>query len=159
MKIKTNECFPEVTFYQLLDGGPKKVKSSVIFNKKKVILVGVPGAFTPTCSNDHLPGYLNNHHKFIEKGIDEIFFVSNNDPFVMDAWIKSYKDNEIKILSDCNYELLEAIGLQIDLSVIGLGKRLSRFAIIIDNGLIKEVFNENGGELNLSKAENLLGVM
>ena len=159
MKIKSNDCFPEVIFYQLHDGGPKKIKSSEIFEKKKIILVGVPGAFTPTCSNDHLPGYLNNHHKFIEKGIDEIFFVSNNDPFVMDAWIRSYKDNKIKYLSDCNYELLEASGLQIDLSVIGLGKRLSRFAMIIDNGLVKELFDENGGDLNLSKAEDLLAVL
>ena len=100
MKIKTNECFPEVTFYQLLDGGPKKVKSSVIFNKKKVILVGVPGAFTPTCSNDHLPGYLNNHHKFIEKGIDELWNSDKNKPKALIA--KTVKGKGVDFMENDN---------------------------------------------------------
>ncbi|MAI28879.1 MAG: peroxiredoxin [Pelagibacteraceae bacterium TMED124] len=156
MKIKVDDCFPDVTFFQLVGGNPKTLKSSEIFNKKKIILVSVPGAFTPTCSNEHLPGYVKLFEEFKKKGIDDIYFVSANDPFVMDAWINSYSESKVKYLADSKFELLEATGLEIDLAVAGLGKRLSRFAIFIDNGLIKNIFDEEGGGLEKSSAENLL---
>ena len=156
MKINVNDCFPEVTFHQIINGDPKTINSSELFNKKKVILVSVPGAFTPTCTNEHLPGYIDNFEKFKNKGVDEIFFVSVNDPFVMDAWIKSYSNSKINYVADSNSELLNSSGLEMDLSVIGLGKRLSRFAMFIDNGLIKMIFDEKGGGLEKSKAENVL---
>ena len=89
MKIKVDDCFPNVTFFQLVDGNPKTFKSSQIFNEKKIILVSVPGAFTPTCSNEHLPGYIKLYDEFTKKGIDDIYFVAANDPFVMEAWINS----------------------------------------------------------------------
>ena len=156
MKINVNDCFPEVTFHQIINGDPKTINSSELFNKKKVILVSVPGAFTPTCSNEHLPGYIDNFEKFKNKGVDEIYFVSVNDPFVMDAWMKSYSNSKINYVADSNSELLNSSGLEMDLSVIGLGKRLSRFAMFIDNGLIKMIFDEKGGGLEKSKAENVL---
>ena len=156
MKININDCFPEVTFHQIINGDPKTVNSSELFNKKKVILVSVPGAFTPTCSNEHLPGYIDNFEKFKNKGVDEIYFVSVNDPFVMNAWMKSYSNSKINYIADSNSELLNSSGLEMDLSVIGLGKRLSRFAMLIDNGLIKMIFDEKGGGLEKSKAENVL---
>ena len=156
MKIKLDDCFPDVTFFQLEDGNPKTFKSSQIFNEKKIILVSVPGAFTPTCSNEHLPGYVKLYDEFKKKGIDDIYFVAANDPFVMEAWINSTSENKIKYLADSNLELLDATGLEIDLTVAGLGKRLSRFAIFIDNGLIKKIFDEEGGGLEKSSAENLL---
>ncbi len=156
MKIKVDDCFPDVTFFQLVDGNPKTFKSSAIFNEKKIILVSVPGAFTPTCSNEHLPGYVKLYDEFKKKGIDDIYFVAANDPFVMDAWIKSTSENKVKYLADSKLELLDATGLEIDLAVAGLGKRLSRFAIFIDNGLIKKIFDEEGGALEKSSAENLL---
>ena len=156
MKINVNDCFPEVTFHQIINGDPKTINSSELFSKKKVILVSVPGAFTPTCTNEHLPGYIDNFEKFKNKGVDEIFFVSVNDPFVMDAWIKSYSNSKINYVADSNSELLNSSGLEMDLSVIGLGKRLSRFAMFIDNGLIKMIFDEKGGGLEKSKAENVL---
>ena len=159
MSIKINECFPEVTFYQLIDGNPQKVKSSELFNKKKILLVSVPGAFTPTCSNHHLPGYIKYFDQFKEKNIDEIYFVSVNDSFVMDAWLNSYSEKKIKYIADSDSELLNSLGLEIDLSIIGLGKRLSRFAMLIDNGLIKMIFDEKGGGLEKSKAENLLKIL
>tara|TARA_B100000287_G_scaffold386366_1_gene394169 strand:+ start:1099 stop:1578 length:480 start_codon:yes stop_codon:yes gene_type:complete len=159
MSIKINECFPEVTFYQLVDGNPQKVKSSELFNKKTILLVSVPGAFTPTCSNDHLPGYIKYFDQLKEKNIDEIYFVSVNDPFVMDAWLNSYSEKKIKYIADSDSELLNSLGLEIDLSTIGLGKRLSRFAMLIDNGLIKMIFDEKGGGLEKSKAENLLEIL
>ena len=156
MKIKVDDCFPDVTFFQLVDGNPKTFKSSQIFNEKKIILVSVPGAFTPTCSNEHLPGYVKLYDEFKKKGIDDIYFVAANDPFVMEAWINSTAERNIKYLADSNFELLDATGLEIDLTVAGLGKRLSRFAIFIDNGLIKKIFDEEGGGLEKSSAENLL---
>ncbi len=156
IKIKVDDCFPDVTFFQLVDGNPKTCKSSEIFNEKKIILVSVPGAFTPTCSNEHLPGYIKLFEEFKKKGIDEIYFVAANDPFVMEAWINSYSENQIKYLADSKFELLDATGLEIDLSGAGLGKRLSRFAIFVDNGLIKNIFDEAGGGLEKSSAENLL---
>ena len=156
MKIKVDDCFPDVTFFQLVDGNPKTFKTSEIFNNKKIILVSVPGAFTPTCSNEHLPGYVKLYDEFKKKGIDDIFFVATNDPFVMEAWINSNSESKIKYLADSNLELLDATGLEIDLTVAGLGKRLSRFAIFVDDGLIKNIFDEEGGGLEKSSAENLL---
>ena len=156
MKIKVDDCFPDVTFFQLVDGNPKTFKTSEIFNNKKIILVSVPGAFTPTCSNEHLPGYVKLYDEFKKKGIDDIFFVAANDPFVMEAWINSSSESKIKYLADSNLELLDATGLEIDLTVAGLGKRLSRFAIFVDDGLIKKIFDEEGGGLEKSSAENLL---
>ena len=156
MKIKVDDCFPDVTFFQLVDGNPKTFKSSQIFNEKKIILVSIPGAFTPTCSNEHLPGYVKLYDEFKKKGIDDIYFVAANDPFVMEAWINATSERKIKYLADSNFELLDATGLEIDLTVAGLGKRLSRFAIFIDNGLIKKIFDEEGGGLEKSSAENLL---
>ena len=156
MKIKLDDCFPDVTFFQLVDGNPKTFKSSQVFNEKKIILVSVPGAFTPTCSNEHLPGYVKLYDEFKKKGIDDIYFVAANDPFVMEAWINSTSERKIKYLADSNFELLDATGLEMDLTVAGLGKRLSRFAILIDNGLIKKIFDEEGGGLEKSSAENLL---
>ena len=156
MKIKLDDCFPDVTFFQLVDGNPKTFKSSQVFNEKKIILVSVPGAFTPTCSNEHLPGYIKLYDEFKKKGIDDIYFVATNDPFVMEAWINTTSERKIKYLADSNFELLDATGLEIDLTVAGLGKRLSRFAIFIDNGLIKKIFDEEGGGLEKSSAENLL---
>tara|TARA_B100000029_G_scaffold512962_1_gene611054 strand:- start:3012 stop:3491 length:480 start_codon:yes stop_codon:yes gene_type:complete len=156
MKINKDDCFPNVEFFVLGDGGPKTISSSKLFDQKKILLVGVPGAFTPTCSNDHLPGFLKNYDEFRKRGIDEIFFVSVNDPFVMTEWGKSFGNNKINFISDCNYEFLKKSGLELDLSSIGLGKRLSRFAMVIDNGLISNLFDENGGGLEISKAENIL---
>jgi len=156
MKINVNDCFPDVTFFQLVDGNPKAFKTAEIFNEKKIILVSVPGAFTPTCSNEHLPGYMKLFDEFKKKGIDDIYFVASNDPFVMDAWINSYSESKIKYLADSNFEFLNATGLEIDLTVAALGKRLSRFAMFVDNGLIKNIFDEEGGGLEKSSAENLL---
>lgn len=156
MKIKVDDCFPDVTFFQLVEGNPKKFKTAEIFNEKKIILVSIPGAFTPTCSNEHLPGYIRLFDEFKKNGIDDIYFVATNDPFVMDAWINSYSESKIKYLADSNFELLNATGLEIDLTVAALGKRLSRFAMLVDNGLIKNIFDEEGGGLEKSSAENLL---
>ena len=155
MKIKKNECFPNLSFFQMIDGSPQKVSSTELFNKKKIILVGVPGAFTPTCSNEHLPGYIENYESFVSKGIDDIYFVSVNDPFVMDKWGKSTKCN-IKFIADSEGEFMKKSGFEVDLSAAGLGNRLTRFSMLIDNGLVLEILDENGPGLDVSKAANML---
>ena len=125
------------------------------FKDKKLILFGVPGAFTPTCSNEHLPGYIENYDSFISKGIDDVYFVSVNDPFVMDKWGESIKSN-VKFIADSDGEFMKKSGFEIDLSAAGLGNRLTRFSMLIDNGLIIEIFDENGPGLDVSKASNML---
>ena len=156
MKIKEGDCFPQVDFYMMSDKGPVSVKSTELFNDKKILLVSVPGAFTPTCSEQHLPGYIKHKDDIISKGIDKIFFVSVNDPFVMQEWSKSFGENDIGFIADSYGDFLNEIDAMIDLTVIGLGKRLSRFSMIIANGLVNAIFDEEGGGLDKSKAENVL---
>ena len=156
MTINENDIFPDITFYQMTESGPKGIKAHEIFKSKRVILVGVPGAFTPTCSDEHLPGYIKFASEFFSNGIEEIYVVSTNDPFIMKSWSDSLNISDLKFLSDGNGELRDKTGLITDLSIVGLGKRLSRFAMIIDDGKIVKIFNENGPGLDLSKAENVI---
>ena len=156
MRINENDIFPDITFYQITESGPKGIKANEIFKSKKVILVGVPGAFTPTCSDEHLPGYIKLASEFFSNGIEEIYIVSTNDPFIMKSWSDSLNISDLKFISDGNGELRDKTGLITDLSIVGLGKRLSRFAMIIDDGKIVKIFNENGPGLDLSKAENVI---
>ena len=156
MKIKINDYIPDTKFYRITDSGPKVLKTSEIFNGKKLILVGVPGAFTPTCSDEHLPGFLNDFTEFVKKGIDQIIFVSVNDPFVLNEWIKTKKADEISYLADPFCDFGEKTGLTLDLTVIGLGKRLSRFAMLVDNGKVIKLFDEDGGGLDKSSAKSVI---
>ena len=159
MKLKKGDCFPNVNFFRINNGSPEKISASKLFNNLKIILVGVPGAFTPTCTNEHLPGYIKHFELFKSKGIDEIFFISVNDPFVMQKWGDSIEKNDLKFIADSDGELMNSSGLMVDLSSAGLGKRLSRFSMLVDNGLIKEIFDENGPGLEKSKAEKLMEVV
>ena len=156
MKIKENENFPDSTFYVINDSGPKGLKSEELFNDKKVLLIGVPGAFTPTCSEEHLPGYIELADEFLKKGVDKIFCVSTNDPFVVKSWSISINSSKIDFISDGNGDFRNKSGLETDLSIAGLGKRLSRFAMLLENGIIKKIFNEEGPGLDISKASNVL---
>jgi len=156
MKIKVGDCFPQINFFMMSDKGPTSVKSTELFNNKKILLVSVPGAFTPTCSEQHLPGYIKLKNEIISKGIDKIYFVSVNDPFVMQEWAKSFNEDDIGFIADSYGDFLNDIDAIIDLTSIGLGKRLSRFSMVIDNGLVNLIFDEEGGGLDKSKAENVL---
>ncbi len=153
--ISENEKFPKVTFYQLTDSGPLPLESDKLF-KNKIILVGVPGAFTPTCSDEHIPGYKKLKDDFFKKEVKKIYIVSTNDPFIMKSWSTSLEVSEFDFISDGNGEFREKSGLEVDLSSVGLGKRLSRFAMLIEDGVIIKLFNENGPGLDVSKAENVL---
>mgnify|MGYP001408043847 FL=1 len=156
MKIKVNDTIPEINFFYISESGPKKISSKELFAGKKVILVGVPGAFTPTCSLEHLPGFIEKKKEIYEKGIEKIIFVSKNDPFVMNEWKKSKSENDIIFIGDSMGEFAEKSGLKMDLSVIGLGERLSRFALIIEDNVIKNIFDEEGGGFEKSSANDVL---
>ena len=156
MKIKVNDTIPEINFFYISESGPKKISSKELFAGKKVILVGVPGAFTPTCSLEHLPGFIEKKKEIYEKGIERIIFVSKNDPFVMNEWKKSKSENDIIFIGDSMGEFAEKSGLKMDLSVIGLGERLSRFALIIEDNVIKNIFDEEGGGFEKSSANDVL---
>ena len=156
MNINENQQFPQTEFYIISDSGPVGVKASDLFNKPKVLLIGVPGAFTPTCNDEHIPGFINLLDDFESKGIENIYILSSNDPFVMKSWGESLGTKKFNFISDGNGNFRELSGLEIDLSVVGLGKRLSRFVIYIENGNIKKIFNEKGPGLEVSSAENVL---
>ncbi|XP_057505441.1 peroxiredoxin-2B-like [Actinidia eriantha] len=124
---------------------------------KKVILVAVPGAFTPTCSMKHVPGFIEKAEELKAKGVDEILCISVNDPFVMKAWAKTYPENKhVKFLADGSALYTNALGLELDLSEKGLGIRSRRFALLIDDLKVKVANIESGGEFTVSSADEIL---
>jgi peroxiredoxin len=155
MTIKVNSNFPTQTLRLVVAGELQEVDSSEYLANKKVMLVGVPGAFTPTCHVSHLPGYIEHLSSFEAKGYS-VVFISVNDPFVMKAWSEASNANGIDMIADGNGDLAEALGLVMDASGFGLGKRCMRFAMAIDNIVIKSVYVEEGGALAISSAESQL---
>ena len=152
MTIEVNSNFPVQTLRLVVAGALQEVDSSEYLADKKVMLVGVPGAFTPTCHVSHLPGYIEHLSSFEAKGYS-VVFISVNDPFVMKAWSEASNANGIDMIADGNGELTEALELVMDASGFGLGKRCMRFAMAIENGLIKSIDVEEGGALDISSAE------
>ena len=131
-----------------------------LLTNKKVIIFGVPGAFTPTCSEQHLPGFLKLSDKIKYKGIDDIFCLSVNDKFVMSSWLSSYSDgNKIKGIADGNAEITKSLKVISDKSLSFMGLRSSRFAMIVDNCFILKTFLEESGKLEVSSAENILSIL
>ncbi|KAL0559597.1 hypothetical protein IC582_004212 [Cucumis melo] len=124
---------------------------------KKVVLFGVPGAFTPTCSLKHVPGFIENGDELKAKGIDDILLISVNDPFVMKAWAKTYPENKhVKFLADGSAAYTHALGLELDLSEKGLGIRSKRFSLLVDDLKVKAANVESSGEFTVSGAEDIL---
>ncbi|MDQ3033475.1 MAG: peroxiredoxin [Myxococcota bacterium] len=157
MTIQIGERIPEATLTRMSEGGPTPVKTSELFAGKKVVLFGVPGAFTPTCSARHLPGYLERHPDFVAKGIDTVACVSVNDAFVMGAWGKDQEvDGKVLMLADGNAELTKKLGLERDSSAHGMGTRSQRYALYAEDGVVKALEIEPGPGLNVSSAEALL---
>jgi peroxiredoxin len=157
MSIKVGEKIPSATLMQMKDGGPKPVKTDDLFAGKKVVVFALPGAFTPTCSAKHLPGFVQNADAIKAKGVDAIACVSVNDAFVMGAWGEQQKvGDKIMMLADGNGELTKALGLELDGSRFGMGKRSQRFAMIVDNGVVKELNVEEPGAFAVSSAEHVL---
>ena len=157
MSIKVGDKVPSATLMQMKDGGPKPVKTDDLFAGKKVVVFALPGAFTPTCSAKHLPGFVQNADAIKAKGIDAIACVSVNDAFVMGAWGEQQKvGDRIMMLADGNGDLTRALGLELDGSRFGMGKRSQRFAMVVDNGVVKELNVEEPGAFAVSSAEHVL---
>ena len=159
MGVKAGDKLPEVTLYHMGSEGPEPIASSDIFNGKKVVLFAVPGAFTPTCSEAHLPSFVVRADEIKAKGVDTIVCVSVNDPFVMGAWGKQHKVGDILMVSDGNAELTKALGVDLDLSARGLGTRSDRYAMIVDDGVISHFAREEPRAFEVSSAEAVLKVL
>jgi peroxiredoxin len=157
MSIKVGDKIPSATLMQMKDGGPKPVKTDDLFAGKKVVVFALPGAFTPTCSAKHLPGFVQNADAIKAKGVDAIACVSVNDAFVMGAWGDQQKvGDKIMMLGDGNGDFTKALGLELDGSRFGMGKRSQRFAMIVDNGVVTKLDVEEPGAFAVSSAEHVL---
>ncbi len=157
MTIQAGEKMPSGVFGVMTDAGPGAISTEELFAGKKVVLVSVPGAFTPTCSASHLPGFVNQADELLAKGVDSIACMSVNDVFVMDAWGKDQKvADKVMMLADGNGEYARALDLEMDGTAFGMGKRSQRFAIIVDDGVAQHVAVEAPGKLEVSKADAIL---
>lgn len=157
MPIQVGTPVPDITLKAMTENGIKDVKTSEILNGKKVVLFAVPGAFTPTCNDTHLPGFLVNADKIKAAGADTIACVAVNDPFVMGAWAKANNvGDDILMLADGNGELARAMDLSLDITRFGMGYRSRRYAAIIDDGVIQTLNVEPAGEVGVSSAETIL---
>ena len=158
MKIKINDQLPDVEVFQVINEDPVKKKISEIIKNKKVVMFGLPGAYTSVCSAKHLPGYIKNVDQFKSKGIDQIICISVNDPFVMDAWGRANNvGNNILMLADPFINFTKALGAEVDKSGRGLGIRSNRYTMLIDNLKILNIKEElNTGTCEISAAENFL---
>ncbi|MEW5704511.1 MAG: peroxiredoxin [Pseudomonadota bacterium] len=160
MAIKEGDKIPSVTVHRMTKEGPKTVSTDELFKGKRAVLIGVPGAFTPVCSNQHLPGFVKNAGVIKGKGVDMIACISVNDAFVMDSWAKSQNTgDDVVMLADGNGAFTKAAGLELDGSGFGLGTRSRRFAMVIENGVVKTLKLEEGGKLDVSTAENILAAL
>jgi peroxiredoxin len=139
----------------LVDGEIKNISSDEYFSGKKIVLVGVPGAFTPTCHLTHLPGYIANIQNFKEKNYS-VVFIAVNDPFVMQSWSEASNASDIDMLADGNCDLTNELGLTMDGSGFGLGNRCKRFAMIVDDGIVQSIDIEEPGAMDVSSAESQL---
>jgi peroxiredoxin len=157
MSIQKGDKIPSANFMTMGPDGPEPIDTKTFFSGKRIALFAVPGAFTPTCSAKHLPGYKNLVSEFKEKGIDTIACTSVNDVFVMDAWGKDQGlQGEILLLADGNGSFAKAVGLELDGSGFGMGSRSQRYAMVINDTIVENVFVENGGEFKVSAADYLL---
>lgn len=156
MTIAVGQSLPDVKLSLATESGPQPVQSGEYFKGKTVVLFSVPGAFTPTCSAKHLPGYVENADAILAKGVDEIVCTAVNDPFVMGAWGRASGSPQISMLADGNGDFAKALGLTLDLSAPGIGQRGQRFALVAKDGVVKQLFVEAPGEFKVSAAEHVL---
>lgn len=156
MTIKVGDKIPSVTLNLMTEDGPGAITTDELFAGKKVAIFGVPGAFTPTCSAKHLPGFVSNADALKAKGIDTIACVSVNDAFVMGAWGKDQGvGDKVKLLADGSAAFTKATGLELDLTAKGLGLRCQRFAMVVDNGVVKSLHIDEG-TFEKTSAETML---
>ena len=157
MTIKVGDRIPSVKVVEATASGPAPISTDDLFKGKKVALFGVPGAFTPTCSAKHLPGFIQNAGALKAKGIDEIVCIAMNDAFVMGAWGANQDAmGKVRMIGDGDGNFTQAAGLELDLTGKGLGKRCKRFSMVVDNGVVKTINVDEGG-FEKTSAETMLG--
>jgi glutaredoxin/glutathione-dependent peroxiredoxin len=158
--IKVGDKIPSATLMQMKDGGPKPVTTDQLFAGKKVALFALPGAFTPTCSAKHLPGFIQHSDALKAKGIDAIACVSVNDAFVMGAWGDQQKaGDKVMMLADGNGDFTRALGLELDATKFGMGKRSQRFSVVVDNGVVTQLNVEQPGAFEVSSADHMMALL
>lgn len=165
--IKVGDTLPDATLFEFFDVegngcslGPNAFKTADITKGKKIVIFGLPGAFTPTCSAQHVPSYLNNFDALKAKGVDEIWCVSVNDAFVMGAWGREQASaGKVRMMADGSAEFTKKVGLEFDLTARGLGIRSQRYAMVVDNGIVKALNLEAPGKFEVSNAETILGLV
>ena len=160
MTIAVGDSIPDVQLRTMTSEGPKPVSSSEVLGKGKVVLFAVPGAFTPTCSDHHLPGFVLRADEIRAKGVDTIVCLSVNDPFVMGAWGRDQEvGDRVLMVADGNGEFTRAVGLELDGSGFGLGTRSQRYAAILEDGVVTSLFVEQKPGLDVSSAESVLAAL
>ena len=161
MKLKIKDQIPDIEIFHLIDGEPQKSKIRDILGNGKVVLFGLPGAFTSTCSKLHLPGYVVNADKIKSKGVDNIFCLSVNDPFVMNAWGEANNaENKIKMLSDPYLLFTKAVGAEVDRNSKGMGIRSNRYALVIENLKVVNIqIEKETKHCDLSSAEGIIKIV
>lgn len=157
MTIAVGDKLPDVKLTKATENGPEAVQAADYFKGKRVALFSVPGAFTPTCSAKHLPGFVEKAGELKAKGIDEIACTAVNDAFVMGAWGKASGSDDVTMLADGNGEFAQAVGLTMDGSGFGLGQRGQRFSMVVNGGVVEQLNVEGPGEFKVSSAEHMLG--
>jgi peroxiredoxin len=162
--IKVGDRLPEGTLTEFIETetagcslGPNSFKVSDLVKGKKIAIFGLPGAYTPTCSAKHVPSYLANYDKLKAKGVDEIWCISVNDAFVMGAWGRDQKaTGKIRMMADGSAEFAKKLGLELDLTARGMGVRMNRISMLVDNGVVKQLNVEGPGKFEVSDAETML---
>lgn len=156
MTIAIGDKLPDVKVVKAGENGPEPVQTADYFKGKRVALFSVPGAFTPTCSAKHLPGYVEKAAELKAKGVDEIVCTSVNDAFVLGAWNKADGSSDVTMLGDGNGDFAKAVGLTMDGSGFGLGQRGQRFSMLVNDGVVEQLNVEAPGEFRVSAADHLL---
>ncbi|MDO1558052.1 peroxiredoxin [Brevundimonas sp. 2R-24] len=158
MPLNVGDRLPEATFMHMTKDGPSQVSSKELFEGKRVALFALPGAFTPTCSAKHVPGFKERKDELKAKGIDQIACVSVNDAFVMGAWAKdqNVSDDDMLMLADGNGDFTRAVGLDMDASKFGMGTRSQRYSMVVNDGVVEQLNVEQGGEFRVSSADYLV---
>jgi peroxiredoxin len=160
MTIEVGDTIPDIQIMTTEEGSPTHVQSREVLGSGKVVLFGVPGAFTPTCSDYHLPSYVIRRQELAAKGVDTVACISVNDPFVMDAWGESQNvGDSVLMLADGNGEFTAAIGLEMDGSGFGLGSRSQRYALVLEDGVVTVLHVEPGSGLTVSAADAILAAL